>query len=239
MWGWRAKIGFIIPCADFVQELDAFNMAPDGVSVHFTRMPFPQPLTADALMHTLTQNLDEHLQLLTPLAADVIVFGCTAGSFLRGAGYDEAIARNITKVTGAKATTASTSVVSALRALNLKKISVLAPYSSELLEKLEAFLKGNGVEVLRKRGLDLYTDLATAQVPPERIYQLAREVDVADAQGILISCTTFRAADTIEDLETDLQKPVITANQATMWNALRIASIGDKIDGYGQLFKKC
>ena len=239
MWGWRAKIGFVIPCGDYVQELDAFNMAPEGVSVHFTRMPSPQPFTADALMCSLSQDLDRHLQLLTPLAADVIVFGCIAGSFLRGPGYDEMIARNIAKITGSKATTASTSVVAALRALNLKKISVLAPYKSEIVQKLEAFLKGNGLEVLRTKALDLDTDLEMAKVSPESIYQLARDVDVPEADGVFISCTTFRAADVIEDLERDLEKPVVTANQGSMWNALRMACIRDRIDGYGQLFKKC
>jgi maleate cis-trans isomerase len=39
----------------------------------------------------------------------------------------------------------------------------------------------------------------------------------------------------IETIEKDLQKPVITSNQATLWNILRMANINDKIQGYGQL----
>jgi maleate isomerase len=42
----------------------------------------------------------------------------------------------------------------------------------------------------------------------------------------------------IEALELHLKKPVITSNQATIWNMLRLAGINDKIDGYGQLLSR-
>jgi maleate isomerase len=42
----------------------------------------------------------------------------------------------------------------------------------------------------------------------------------------------------IDRLEYDLQKPVITSNQATIWNMLRMAGVNDRIEGYGQLLSK-
>jgi len=35
-----------------------------------------------------------------------------------------------------------------------------------------------------------------------------------------------------------LGKPVITSNQATIWNTLRMAGVNDRIEGYGQLLSK-
>jgi maleate cis-trans isomerase len=41
--------------------------------------------------------------------------------------------------------------------------------------------------------------------------------------------------DVLERLERDLGKPVISAASATMWNALRVASVATPIAGYGSL----
>jgi maleate isomerase len=70
-------------------------------------------------------------------------------------------------------------------------------------------------------------------VPLDRIYRLARQVDTPDSDGVYIACTGFRSLEIIEDLERDLGKPVISANQATMWDALRLAGV----PGLGRLYR--
>ena len=238
VWGWRARIGFIIPCSDLVQEPDAYQIAPRGVTVHFTRIPLPQPFDPQELK-VLGEDMEKPLELLKPLQLNVIVFGCTSGSFIGGPGYDGKIASSITKISGVKGTTTSSSVIAALKALKLKKISVLAPYSDDVGQKLKLFLEANGIRVLKMKTLGLNTDLDIARVSPEAIYQHAKEIDLPKAEGLFISCTTFRAIDIIHLLENDISKPIITANQAAMWNALRIAGIKDKIQAHGQLFTRC
>jgi maleate isomerase len=237
MWGWRGRIGFIIPSSDLVQEPDAFTTVPEGVAVHFTRIPLPQPFSTQKLKE-LSKDLIEPLELLKTVKPNVIVFGCTSGSFIGGPGYDTKIAERITKISGAMGTTTSSSVVAALNKLGLKRISVLAPYSEEVTQRLKIFLEGNGIDVLKLKALNLDMDLEIARVAPERIYEYAREVDVDEAEGFFISCTTFRAMDAIEDLEKDSGKLVVTANQAAIWNALRLAGVQDEIDGRGTLFKR-
>ena len=76
------------------------------------------------------------------------------------------------------------------------------------------------------------------EVSKETLYHLAREVDHTESEGLFISCVNLHAVEIIEILENDLGKPVITSNQATMWNILRLANIPDKIEGYGQLLSK-
>jgi maleate cis-trans isomerase len=39
-WGWRAKIGLLVPHADMCREAEVMAMAPAGVSIHATRVPF-------------------------------------------------------------------------------------------------------------------------------------------------------------------------------------------------------
>lgn len=235
MWGWRARLGFIIPGSDLVQESDMFCMTPEGVSVHFTRKSFGQPFTMKDL-EELGQNLEPQIQLLTPLGVSVITFGDTSASFIGGPGYDQKIVQSIAKASGVKGNSTATSVVAAMKALGMKRISVLTPYKHVVNERLIKFFEGNGFEILKMKELELDTDWSIAQVTPEIIFQFAEEAIVPEADGIFITCTTLRAADTIDVLERSIRKPVVTSNQATMWNSLRKAGIKDKVEGYGQLF---
>ena len=73
-------------------------------------------------------------------------------------------------------------------------------------------------------------------VPQSDVYHLARKADTAGADVLFIACTNLRALDVIEPLEADLAKPVVTANQATMWEALKLAGIRERPQGFGTLF---
>jgi maleate isomerase len=57
-------------------------------------------------------------------------------------------------------------------------------------------------------------------------------VDVPDADGLFISCTNVPTYDIIGPLERWLNKPVLTANQVTVWSALR--QIGSPMMASGQ-----
>ena len=48
----------------------------------------------------------------------------------------------------------------------------------------------------------------------------------------------FRATGAIAAIETKLDRPVLSANQAAFWLALRLSGIDDTLDGYGHIFKK-
>jgi maleate isomerase len=90
--------------------------------------------------------------------------------------------------------------------------------------------------VREQRGLGLHGRDITL-VPLDRIYRLARQVDTPDSDGVYIACTGFRSLEIIEDLERDLGKPVISANQATMWDALRLAGVQVHEAGLGRLYR--
>jgi len=71
--------------------------------------------------------------------------------------------------------------------------------------------------------------------PTEKAYKLALETVVPEADGIFMPCTTFRTIDVIERLEKETGKPVITSNQASVWECLRLLKIDDPIPGFGKL----
>jgi len=46
----------------------------------------------------------------------------------------------------------------------------------------------------------------------------------------------FRAVGALDALETTLERPVLSANQAAFWHALRLSGVSDRITGYGRIF---
>ena len=72
-------------------------------------------------------------------------------------------------------------------------------------------------------------------IHPSEVYDFATKKFCPEADGYFISCTNLRTLEVLDALEKHLGKPVVSANQATMWDMLRLAGIGDSISGYGRL----
>ena len=53
----------------------------------------------------------------------------------------------------------------------------------------------------------------------------------------MIAGTGFRCVAILEALEQDLQRPVISANQASLWHCLRVAGVRTPVEGYGKLLQ--
>lgn len=235
MYGSRARIGLLVPAINTTMEMDFHRFIPEGVSVHVARV-ISEGIegTIDSLA-SMVKNVGEAVKEVAKARVDVICFGCTSASFFGGYKSDEELMRTMAEIGGIPAFTTSTAVLEALNALNIIRISVATPYTREINEKLRLFLTENGFQVTRIEGLLLKDVWEHACVSPDVIYGLAREVNVADAEGVFISCTQLQAVDIIEELERDIQKPVITAIQTSIWMALRKVAIFDSIPGLGKL----
>jgi len=135
------------------------------------------------------------------------------------------------------ATTTSTAVVDALRVLKISKVDVCAPYADELTSKISIFLNGNGIRVCNVKGMGI-RDGSECDVPPHRIIDFAVRTKSEDSDGLFISCTNFPASAVIQHLEETLGKPVITANQATIWKAARLCGSRQAVKGFGRLLSE-
>jgi maleate cis-trans isomerase len=70
----------------------------------------------------------------------------------------------------------------------------------------------------------------------EPLYQQVRAACPREADGVLIAGTGFRCVGILDALERDLQRPVVSANQASLWHCLRLAGVRTPVGGYGNLF---
>jgi maleate isomerase len=241
MYGWRARLGVLVPSGIVATEPEFAAMTPEGVSCHYHRIAFRGEGSESEVLETLRrveQSVGEATEMICHIRPAVVALTGTGVSFVGGYGYDRQIIQQIkAKSGGLPATTTSSSVIDALKKIGVKKISMATPYLEPVAKIGMKFVEDNGFEVLDmkwlgKGGFDI------AEVSKETLYHLVKAVDRPESEAIFISCTTLHTIEIIKYLEADLQKPVITSNQATFWNMLRLARVYDKIEGFGQLLEK-
>lgn len=223
MYGWRARLGLIIPSSNSVMESEFYRFLSQGCSLHTSRVPFTE-VTEESLL-SMKAHLIGAAELLKDVEADLIIYGCTSGSFIKGKGYDRELEQKIESAVGIKAITTSTAVLKALDLLHVKRISVATPYPDEINSAEKRFLEDNGYEVLNIQGLGLRSNLDNGRQEPEVAFRIAREAFKEGSEAVFISCTNFRTFEIIPLLEQDLGVPVITSNQASLLIPYRILGI--------------
>ena len=233
--GWRGRIGLIAPAPGSAAEKEFNHYVPEGVAVLTTRIPL-YAISYESLK-TMTGYVDEAAKMLTESAAvDIILFNCTAGSFLEEGNYDIRLVRHLEEITNLPAVTTSTCILEAMDAYRAEKIHIVTPYSEEINERERIFFSSRGKTVLSVTGALLTDSRDVPKIPPGDMYRYALEADTDDADLILISCTGLHVLTIIDALEKDLKKPVISSNQCALWGTLNKLGVHDEIRGIGSLF---
>lgn len=105
-----------------------------------------------------------------------------------------------------------------------------------------AYFKERGFDVVHVSHLMPPVDVphpnTGAVASPAAIYEWVRSHVPASAQAVFLGGNALRAIGVIAALEEDLRRPVLTANQVSLWYALRVAGAEVRVEDYGQLFKQ-
>jgi maleate isomerase len=238
MYGWRAKIGRISPSPETAGAEEWRRSMPDGVCLVETRTLI-HDVTVEGLSETVKQVERAALELASA-EVDVILQAGTAIAFFRGFGHDQELSQRIHAATGIKATTSLTAVIDALRTLQIHRPAIATSYLADIDRRLVDVLEKSGFKVAAIRGIGLKKSIDMGKVFPEQTYRLARQVvrSAPQADGILISCGNLRTFEAIESLEIDTGLPVVTSNQAGLWQAMRMAGIKDRLTSLGRLLRE-
>jgi maleate isomerase len=238
MIGWRSRLGFLVPPGNPTVEAEMAELAPMGVSVHFTRMTASGPAGTHVGQEerNLKQidSIDSCVALLSMVQPDVIVMAHTATSYTLGREREQQLVEQIMTTSGINFTTAFDSVVEAFRRLNVKRVAYATPYSTETTLQGKKHIEECGFDVVSYGHLDNVHNIYEENC--ERAYSIARQVDMPQADAVFLSGVGMPTIGALQMLEDDLGKPVLSAASAMMWNALRIAGIRATKPGYGCLF---
>ena len=237
MKGWRARLGFLIPPGNPTIECEMPEMAPPGVSVHFSRMVAPGEGGTHAGQEqrnrSQIEHIDETADLLVKVKPSIMMLAHTASSYTLGRRAEAELIKRLSTKYRTPVATAFGSVVAALNTLGVKRIALGAPYTREITLQGKALLEEHGFAVVSHGVLEAVTNIFDET--PERAYRLGRSVDTPDAELIFLSGLGMPTIPILETLEQDLGKPVISAASAMMWNALQIAGVRERVSGYGRL----
>ena len=236
MYGWRGRIGLVVPEGNSVVEPEFYRMAPDGVSTHANRVALKDVTPASLL--DMEKDTARSAKQIASVRVGAIVFACTSGSFVGGPGYDERLISIMQEATGVAATTTASAVLRALACLKVSRIALATPYTDEVTKLEVDFLQSAGFEVTSWQGGGIARTADIQECRPEVSFRRARHVDSDRAEAVFISCTGLRTIDHLEKLEADLGKPVISSNQATFAEALRMLGVGEARPGFGSLFER-
>lgn len=229
------RIGLLVPSSNTTVEPEFYRALPASVTLHTARL-YLTDITPEAILR-IVQDLEDAAKLLATADVDVIVMGATAPSFLKGAGYDREVIDRIVKATGKPATTTSTALLRALKLIGAKRIVLGSAYTDKVNAIAQAFLEANGLEVVAARGLNMVDNLAVGRLGPESAYELARGTAGVEADALVLACTNWRSMETLERLERELGRPVLSTTQVSVWDALRLVGYRGEVAGYGRLLR--
>ncbi|MCZ8314388.1 hypothetical protein [Phreatobacter sp.] len=253
-WASLARIGMFIVGREVVPEAEWWAMAPPGVSIHAARVTAGTPWapwTAGRSGVTLCDDLLRGCRDFAAIGVDVAVLGHSSSSIVGGAGWDEAAIAALGAALGSavRPTTNGADVRAALAHLGVSRPFLVMPawMSDGVLAAAARYLEAHGTpasavwryrppapwDALPPDGL-YPAGMATAQ-ETERLMTQVLDHCPASADGVLLAGTGFRCVGIIDALEKRLARPVVTANQASLWNALRLAGVTARREGYGTL----
>lgn len=244
-WGWRARIGLIAPDADFVPDAELTAMAPDGVSVHATRVHLDsarlsgdEPIELATLRTYVTPPLlDDAAALPAAGPASVIAYAFTSTCYLGGDGDDDTLrARLEQRTSGIPVVTTCVAATQAMRTLGVETIALVhSPWVSDAVNEMgAAYFRRQGLHVVKAASVPLHTN--PRQLEPRDVYQWVRRNTPDDAAAVFLAGNGFRTVSLIAAMETELERPVLSANQVLLWAALRAADVQPTVADHGQLF---
>jgi maleate isomerase len=238
----RARIGVLVPFTNTNLEPDLALMAPPGLSLHMARMGGydEDEVPDETQMQGLGMaDLGETLELLSGVKPDVVLYGCTSATLSHGPALDRDLAAAIRARSGALTVTAAGALIHALQVLGTTQIAFASPYVPAINDLAVAFLAEMGIETVARAGMDsALSNEGQGALTPEDVTALALRADHPQAQALVLSCTDMRAVECVADLEVRLGKPVVTSNQAMLFQALQMLNIAEPIPGFGHLLER-
>lgn len=255
-WGWQARIGMFIVGNEAVPEAEWWAMAPPNVSVHAARVTARAPWARwldDKSGVEPDDDLVRGCRQFAAMRLSAVVIGHSSSSIVGGKGWDDAVVASLNGLLGPGtiATTNGLDSLAGLRASGVRRpFLVLPPWFNDATV-------GLGVRYYAEHGFepaghlrydpgrkwrdvppgDLYAQGMGFEQEIEPLYAQVKAACPAAADGVLIAGTGFRCVGILDALERDLSRPVLSANQASLWHCLRLAGVRTQVTGYGSLLR--
>lgn len=169
------------------------------------------------------ERLREGASRLAAAAPDAAMWACTSGSFVYGLDGARRQAAAVAEQLGVPVSSTSLAFAAAVTELGLRRVSIGATYPDDLAALFRTFLADAGIEVVAMGTLGIMEASEGGTLSRERVLALAAGNRHPDADAILLPDTALHTMEWLAELQGVGDVPVLTANQVTIWEGLRLA----------------
>lgn len=231
------RIGMIVPSLNTIGEDDLRRFCPQGVAYHVHRIRLRKEggvVTPESLLRAYLEAVDE-AGYLKDFGPDMITFNCTGASVAYGPQGDAALAERMQQVLGVASSNTMLAIKRALAQVGARRIVHVCPFADRFSSGEKAALEAAGLDVIRSVGLNFIDAREAARMDPQTLADHALAHADPGMDALLLSCANVRAFEAVEPLEQRLGVPVITSNQAVLWDALQQIGWQGRVAGGGRL----
>ena len=192
----------------------------------------------DALFETGDlANMTGPANRLVVAGAEVILWACTSGSFIGGLEWARAQVRGLGETAGVPATSTTLAIIEAGRALGATRLDILGAYPRPVTAELGKCLGDAGFQVGEVAALGTPDGEASFALDLRREMRAFLDACGPGDHPIVLPDTAINSLDVVEELEFIAGRPVIAANQATLWRGLGLLGLEVTIPEAGTLFR--
>jgi len=235
------RIGMIVPSLNTIGEDDFRRFCPPDVAYHVHRIRLRKEggvVTPESLLRAYLEAMEE-ATYLKDMGPSVITFNCTGASVAHGPQGDGELAERMTRELGVASSNTMVAIKRALERVGARKIVHVCPFADKFSSGEKASLEGAGLQVLKSVGLNFVDAREAARMDPAALAEVALGHAQAGMDALLLSCANVRAFEAVAHLEDKLGVPVITSNQAVLWDCLELVGWQGQVSGGGRLLQQC
>lgn len=240
-------IGMIVPSSNLTMETELPRMLRQREEVrpeerfvfHTSRMRM-QHVTPEQLRAMNAQTERSALEL-ADAQPDVVASACLVALMAQGPGYhctaEEEIAAGL-RSGGSTAPVVSSAgaLLSAVEALGVKRVAVIAPYMRTLTATVVEYVEDAGVDVVDSLSLEVPDNLDVARLDPADLRTHWKRLDLTGAEAIVLSaCVQMPSLPSIQAVEDASGLPVLSAATATTHRILTELGLPPTVPNAGRL----
>ena len=227
--------GVLIPSTNTTVETELSRLPP-GYQAHYGRLYTSSP--GHPFSPSRDEDIDYQSKLLGTARVDMVILMQTSASLFAD-DYDETVSRRMSAgAHGVPATTSADAVGRGLRALGVRRIALVSPYSVDANARATRyFARRHGLEVVALEGFAATDSYAIGNLGPEMARDAFVRVDRPDIDAFVVPGANFPTRASIAGWERDFHKPLVTSTQAALWAMARQLG-GAPLTGFGRLLEQ-
>jgi maleate cis-trans isomerase len=183
-------------------------------------------------------RLQRGAEALAGSGIESVLWTSTSASFVLGLDGIRQQIDALEKALGVPASTTAMAFARAITAINANSVAIAATYPEDVAQRFCQFLDHFDINVVHVSSRGIVTAAEVGELEKDDVIEFAVANSHNDADALLIPDTALHSAAWLPDIESATGKPVLTANQVSFWEALRLCGKLTPQRGLGRLFEE-